>query len=217
MFRIHAVSGDNQACFADQLEQYFRIRHEIYVGERGWSDVARPDGREIDQFDTDSAIHLLGMHPSLGLVAGSRLVPTLAPHLLSDVFPQLAPNGIPRAEDAFEWTRIFVVPALREPGRPSRAAGMVYCGILEFCLSRGIRRLSVVCETYWLPRLANLGWRPQRLGPAIWHKGEEIMGLILDMTEDALMRTRAFYGITRPVLATKAPACPAARLERGAC
>lgn len=201
MFRIHAVLGHNRTRFADQMDQYFRIRHEIYVGERGWSDVARPDEREIDQFDTDRAVHLLGIHPHLGVVAGSRLVPTLAPHLLSDVFPQLAADGVPRAEDVFEWTRIFVVPTLREPNRPSRAAGIVYCGILEFCLFRHIRRLSVVCETYWIPRLAGLGWQPQPLGPVMEHNGEEIVGLILEMTQSALMRTRQFYAIDRPVLA----------------
>jgi len=114
---------------------------------------------------------------------------------------EIAECGVPSA--VYEWTRIFVVPALREPGQPSRAAGIVYCGILEFCLARGIQKLSVVCETYWIPRLANLGWRPQRLGPAISHKGDEIVGLILEVTRNALTRTRQFYGIDRSVLAAE--------------
>jgi acyl-homoserine lactone synthase len=205
MFKIHSTLGHNHADFADYTDQYFRIRHDIYVGERGWSDIARSDGREIDQFDTECSIHLLGIHPHLGVVAGSRLVPTLAPHLLSDVFPQLAPNGVPRARDVFEWTRIFVVPSLREPGRPSRASGIVFCGIIEFCLAQRIRKLSVVCETYWVPRLAGLGWRPQLLGPSVAYKGEEIVGLILEMTHDALVCTRRFYCIDQPVLAADRP------------
>ena len=39
--------------YARLLDDYFRIRHDIYVVERKWTELARPDGREIDQFDTD--------------------------------------------------------------------------------------------------------------------------------------------------------------------
>ena len=69
------------------------------------------------------------------VVCGSRLVPTHHPHLMSEVFPELANvKGLPRSADIFEWTRIFVVLAERESGRLCKAAGVVYCGILEFCL-----------------------------------------------------------------------------------
>jgi acyl-homoserine lactone synthase len=200
MFDIHIVDRSNRGIYQDHLEQHFRLRHEIYVGERGWSDLARPDGREVDAFDTDDAVYLLGILPGSGVVAGSRLVPSLKPHLMSDVFPKLAPEGVPRAEDIFEWTRIFVVPALRRPGCPCQAAGIVYCGIVEFCLQRGISHLSIVCEAYWIDRLAALGWNPRPLGPPIEHRGEIIVGLIVNMDVTALETTREAYSINRSVL-----------------
>jgi acyl-homoserine lactone synthase len=135
MFQMHAIDASNHTAYRAYLEAHFRIRHSIYVGERRWLDLERPDGREIDAFDTPSAICLLGIVPERGVVVGSRLVPRLQPHILSEVFPQLSEAPVPRAADIFEWTRFFVIPALREPGRPSRAAGIVYCGILEFCLN----------------------------------------------------------------------------------
>jgi len=200
MFHIHIVDRPNRSAYREELEQHFRLRHEIYVGERGWHDLARPDGREVDAFDTDDAVYLLGILPGRGVVAGSRLIPSLKPHLMSDVFPRLAPAGVPRAGNIFEWTRIFVVPALRKPGRPCLAAGIVYCGIIEFCLRRGVSRLSIVCETYWHNRLAALGWNPRPLGPHIEHHGETIVGLLVDMTEAALETTRDIYGIDHSVL-----------------
>jgi acyl-homoserine lactone synthase len=200
MFHIHIVDRSNRSVYRDELEQHFRLRHEIYVGERGWHDLARPDGREIDAFDTVDAVYLLGILPGKGVVAGSRLVPSLKPHLMGEVFPQLAPAGVPRASNIFEWTRIFVVPALRQPGRLCLAAGIVYCGIVEFCLQRGISRLSIVCETYWFERLAKLGWNPRPLGRPIEHRGETIIGLIVDMGEVALETTRQAYGIGHSVL-----------------
>jgi acyl-homoserine lactone synthase len=200
MFQIHAIDASNRAEYQAELEDHFRIRHDIYVDERRWLDLARPDRREVDAFDTPDTIYLLGIAPGRGVVAGSRLVPSLKPHLMSEVFPDLAHGSVPRAKDIFEWTRIFVVPALREPGRLCQAAGIVYCGILEFCLQRGIRQLSVVCEPYWFDRLAALGWNPRRLGDPLQHGGASIVGLIVDMTPSALRATREAYAIGEPVL-----------------
>jgi acyl-homoserine lactone synthase len=200
MFKIHIVDASNRAIYHDLIEEHFRIRHDIYVGERGWADLERSDGREVDQFDTETATYLLGITPKGRVVAGSRLVPSLEPHLLSDVFPHLAERGVPRAADIFEWTRVFVIPELRNPGSPCSAAGVVYCGILEFCLQQGIRQLSIVCEDYWFDRLASLGWHPKRLGPSYDHRGSKIVGLITSVTQTALSTTRQSYGITDTVL-----------------
>ena len=200
MFHVHVVDRSNRGAYRDELEQHFRLRHEIYVGERGWYDLDRPDGREVDAFDTEDAVYLLGILPGHGVVAGSRLVPSLQPHLMSDVFPQLAPHGVLRANDIFEWTRIFVVPALRRRGSPCVAAGIVYCAIIEFCLLKDIRQLSIVCETYWVDRLAKLGWNPRPLGEPIEYRGETILGLVVEMGEPALKTTRQVYAISDSVL-----------------
>lgn len=200
MFQLHAVDASNRGRYHAHIEAHYRIRHDIYVGERGWRDLERPDGREVDAFDTDAAIHLLGIMPARGVVAGSRLVPTLEPTLMSEVFPQLAQGGPPRAADIYEWTRFFVVPALRQSGRPGAAAGIVYCGLLEYCLARRIRKLSIVCESYWHDRLAALGWRPRRLGKRLRHDNADIIGLLVAITPEALATTRAAYRIDRPML-----------------
>jgi acyl-homoserine lactone synthase len=199
--KIHAVAAGNRHLYADAIEQHHRIRHDIYVGERKWTDLARPDGREVDQFDTEKAVYLLAMEGDR-VVGGSRLVPTLEPHLMSEVFPELANvRGLPRAADIFEWTRIFVVPAKREGGRLCRAAGIIYCGILEFCLVSGVQQISVVCEAYWIPRLLALGWNPQLLGVPIVKDGMTVVGITCDMTDEALRRTRAIYDVRGSVMA----------------
>jgi acyl-homoserine lactone synthase len=203
MIKIHTIHSGNRHLYEAEMEQHHRIRHDIYVGERKWMDLERPDGREVDQFDTDNAVYLLALEPGQGVVAGSRLVPTTAPHLMSDVFPELANvKGVPRAPDIYEWTRIFVVPAKRESHRRCRAAGIVYCGILEFCLARSVRQISVVCEAYWIPRLLTLGWNPMLLGEPIVKDGMTIVGITCDMTETALVRTRAAYEIDGSVTAS---------------
>jgi acyl-homoserine lactone synthase len=201
MIHVHAIHAGNRHRYTDAVEQHYRIRHDIYVGERKWMDLERPDGREVDQFDTDEAVYLLAIEPGKGVVGGSRLVPTLGPHLMSDVFPEIANvRGVPRAPDIYEWTRIFVVPAKRESGRLCKTAGIVYCGILEFCLMQRLSQISVVCEAYWIPRLLALGWNPQPLGVPIVKDGMTIVGIACDMTEHALARTRETYEIPGSVM-----------------
>src|SRR3546814_6597211 len=73
MFHIHIVDRSNRGAYRDQLEQHFRLRHEIYVAERGWLDLERSVGREMDAFDNEDAVYLLGILPGRGVVAGSRL------------------------------------------------------------------------------------------------------------------------------------------------
>ncbi|HTV33131.1 MAG TPA: autoinducer synthase, partial [Methylocella sp.] len=41
------------------MDQAYCLRHDIFVGEMGWTDLAKPDGREIDQFDDKHTVNLL--------------------------------------------------------------------------------------------------------------------------------------------------------------
>jgi acyl-homoserine lactone synthase len=163
--------------------------------------VERPINIELDAFDTEHAIDLMAMDSVGKIVGGSRLVPTLQPHLLSDVFPGLAPNGPPRAADIFEWTRFFISPALRSHGGSSPVAGVVLCGLLEAAQKLGIHQISVVCESFWPKRLRALGWSITELGDVLQHEDGDIVALLIDVTAEAIESTRHAYGIQEPVLA----------------
>ena len=81
---IHIVTPENQHLFHDEMEQAYRLRHKVFVEEAKWIDLAKPDGREIDQFDNQHAVHMLYVDD--GKVLGyQRMLPTTRPHLLSDV------------------------------------------------------------------------------------------------------------------------------------
>ena len=127
---IHIVTAANRRAYGAELAQHFRLRHDIYVAERGWKELARPDGLERDQFDNDDATYVLAVDDNR-VIGGSRLIPTLKPHLLSEVFAGLAAvRGVPRGDDIVEWTRMFVVKERREGRNIGRTAGTVICGVL---------------------------------------------------------------------------------------
>lgn len=200
---IHAITGANRGLYKNEIREHFRIRHDIYVGERGWKALERADGLERDQFDTDEAIYILGIEGER-VVGGSRLVPTVRPHLLSEIFPYLAAErGVPRDPAVFEWTRIFVVKERREGRNSGRTAGQIMCGILEFCLDQGISALSAIIETWWLPRFHDMGWTLQPLGLPDLIDGSWTVAVMMPIDEATLDTTRAFHNITAPVLVQK--------------
>ncbi|MCA0028661.1 MULTISPECIES: acyl-homoserine-lactone synthase [unclassified Mesorhizobium] len=201
MVRIHLVTWDNRKHYRKVLERYFRIRYEIYVKQRRWRAVARPINIEIDAFDNEHTLYVLALDTNGKILGGSRLVPTLEPHLMSEVFPVLAGDRPPRAAEIFEWTRFFVVPSLRTHGTPSPIAGLVLCGLLEIAQRLGIRQISVVCETFWPKRLRALGWTLTELGDVLEHPDGDIIALLIEVTPEAVEQTRRAYGISGVILA----------------
>jgi acyl-homoserine lactone synthase len=196
---IHVVSADNRHAYQSEMLEHFRIRHDVYVGERKWTNLARPDGLERDQFDNDDAVYLLAIDNG-HVVGGSRFVPTLKPHLLSEVYPHLIHGELPRAPDIWEWTRVFVVKSRREGRNGGRIAGQVYCGIAEFCLRNGISALTVLIEMWWFPIFQEIGWPLRPLGLPELLDNEWAVPVIMPMAESVLASTRAFYGIDGSVL-----------------
>lgn len=204
MVRIHIIDWSTRKRYRKQLERYFRIRHDIYVEHRKWRSVARPIGIEMDAFDNEHAIYLVAIDDNTDkIVGGSRLVPTLQPHLMSEVFPMLASDGPPRAEDVFEWTRFFIVRTLQTRGKSSPFAGVMLAGIQEAALHLGIRQISVVCEAFWPRRIEALGWKARRLGDVLAHPDGDIVALLIDVSREALDATRRSYGIEGSLLAER--------------
>jgi acyl-homoserine lactone synthase len=181
---VHVIRRDNRHLYADILESYFRLRHQIYVVERKWMDLDRPDKREIDQFDTDDAVYLLGLE-GRSIVAGMRLVPTMAPTLLSDLFPQLSLKGPVRRHDVYELSRIFVVPNRRGEHAGPRAEAVIQAATMEYGLSIGLSAFTIVLESWWLPRLLDQGWVARPLGLPINIDSMSTVAVIVDVNEQA--------------------------------
>ena len=83
---IHVVTPENDYLYQEEMEQAYRLRHQVFVEELGWIDLVKPDGREIDQFDDKHAVHML--YIERGIVLGyQRMLPSTRPHLLSEIMP----------------------------------------------------------------------------------------------------------------------------------
>jgi acyl-homoserine lactone synthase len=200
MAELHVICEANRHLYESVLDDYFHIRHQIYVVERGWKELERADGREIDQFDTPRAIYLMAMEGSR-VVGSHRLVPTDGPTLMSDVFPQLALRTPARRPDVYELSRVFVVRERRGEQAQPRIESIVMAGTMEFGLVEGLTQFSIVMETWWLPRFQELGWNPQPLGVPVNVNGMSCIGVEVAVTEQAWRQTCARRSVEGSVLA----------------
>lgn len=202
----HIVTHANKHLYIDQLTTFFRARHDIYVDEKGWRDPSA-SGLEIDQFDHDAAVYLIGLDADGSLVGGTRLTPTDRPHLLSEVFSPCCDRApMPRRADVAEWTRAFVVPRYRR-----ERLKVVYhacAAVMRYCLDEGITQVGGLQECYWLPLWAKLGWSAHALGRPREIAGDTCVVAYMDVSEAAYEAACERAGIERPTLVRRGPQHP---------
>jgi acyl-homoserine lactone synthase len=175
----------------------------------------RDDGRELDQFDTPDAVHLLYLENGT-VFGGTRLVSTTQPHLLSEVFAHFAAiRGVPRQPDIAEWTRFYVAPERREEHKASRVGSIVLASMVDYALQEGLSAVSALMNTFWLPRFLGYGWRVRPLGLPDVHDGEWLVAGTIDINPQALAGIRRASGLEeRSALVRLGPHQPLVRQKR---
>lgn len=188
---LHIITSTDAAKFGSELDQAFRLRHKIFVDEKGWMDLRSEDGRETDRFDNEHAVHMLYIDD--GRVLGyQRMLPTTEPHLLSEVTPQLCEGERPVGPHIWEWTRYCVEPGHRERGRIlSPLANMLLSGIVEWGLANGVTTIIIEMNPLWLLRLVQLHFRVTPLGVPMIINGEEVVAVTACFDHRTLARLQA--------------------------
>jgi acyl-homoserine lactone synthase len=197
---IHVVTAENQYHYREEMEQAYRLRHQVFVEEMGWTELAKPDGREIDQFDDKHAVHLL--YAEQGKVLGyQRMLPSTRPHLLSDVMPELCEGQRPVGPHIWECTRHCVARGHREKGRvASPIANAILSGMVEWGLQSGVSTAIVEIEPTALLRFVQLHFRPMPLGLPRRLGEQDIIAVTLTFDWRTLERLRELRGNRRRVL-----------------
>ena len=210
MLEVHVITGSNRHLYETELDEHHRIRHRIYVEELHWRGLTpRADKREYDQFDTDQTVYLLGVENGR-VVGGLRLVPTTGPHLIGDVFSRFASErGVVRRPDVAEWTRIFAVPERREETSGAKVASTVIASMIDYGLQEGLSGISVVMNTFWLPKFLKYGWRVRPLGLPDVHDDEWLIAVLIDVSAEALVGIRSACGLEhRSAIVRRGPIRP---------
>jgi acyl-homoserine lactone synthase len=199
---LRVVTQQNAFLYKEQLEQMYRLRHRVLVDIAGWEEIRQPDGREIDQFDTDLTTYLLVMDDAGGVVGCLRLQPTLAPSLTSKVFSGICDiEGVPTSEHLYDCSRVVTEPEISQnEGQPSWVTSELYSGLFEFGLALGLEGVTCVIEVKLLHYLKRWNWdiRPLGLPDSVFEGGN--VAVCVHTTETMLEMLRETRGFKGPVI-----------------
>lgn len=134
--RTHVITWKTIPAHADLWLQSHQLRHEAFVARLAY-DVPSHDGIEWDQFDTPRAAYIV-VEQNGRCAAVCRLVPTTAPYMLEEVFPQLLPYAAPKTADIWEASRITVDAALPGAARDAALKALIV-GVQRYGIDHGIR------------------------------------------------------------------------------
>lgn len=186
---LHIVTNENVDLYRDEMQQAFRLRHKVFVEERGWSELQSEDGQEIDRFDNEYAVHMLFIEDDRHVIGYQRLLPSTRPHLLSEVLSSLCEVDRPVGPNIWEWTRYCVEAGHRERGRMlSPVANALLSGIVEWGLHNGVDTIIIEMSPLWLLRLVQLHFRVTPLGLPQIISGEEAVAVTAKFDERTLAR-----------------------------
>lgn len=197
---IRVITASNIEDYPELMEKVWRFRHVQFVERLGWTELSSRDGREIDRFDTDDAIHLVSEKD--GRVVGyTRLLRTSGPHLLSDVYPQLMQGSDwPRERTVYEWTRCISDADAGKFG-DVQASHLLITGVLEFCLIAGIKGLIVETHPKLVTWMLETGYKVDTLHTPQEMNGVPVVPVHIAATQSALDRHHRMFGISGSVLA----------------
>jgi acyl-homoserine lactone synthase len=183
------------------MAQVFRLRHKVFVEEMGWKALAKPDGREIDQFDTKHAVHMLYLEG--GEVLGyQRLLPSTRPHLLSEIMPQLCEVERPVGAHIWEISRHCVAPGHRAGGRYANpVANALATALVEWGIECGISQYIIEIDPVGILPLIQLHFQLMPLGLPQNINGKDVIALTMTFDNRTLQRLREMRGTRRRTLA----------------
>jgi acyl-homoserine lactone synthase len=208
---IHIVTAANRSLYARQLDEMHRLRWRYYIEERGWRELRAlqtDEGRERDSYDDDRAVYLLALDHKGGVSAAMRLRTTADRSLLGDRFSHILddPAAFTPGPDVWEITRTIRTPENRGLG-PVRFA--INAAMLEFLLSRGVRKLVGTADTFLLASSRAL-WREKFRPIGLPHPYDEgeLIALEYDVDAVALQRVRESGGLNAAQMFELPAPCP---------
>jgi acyl-homoserine lactone synthase len=173
----------------------YQRRYDVFVKRRGWSALAREDGIEKDQFDTENAIYLLNIREDGFVDGGLRLLPTTGPHLLSELFPHFVAGDVPRGLGIYEMTRCFTIRDSAQKNRMRYVAGELLCAMFEYCLDNGGEWITTMLDTFYVHRMRDNHWNEVLLGPPTKYDEGTAVAAKFAVTEGNLKATQLAHGV----------------------
>lgn len=196
---LFIVTAENRSLFADEIAEMHRQRKRVFVDGLGWK-IPVVNDMEIDPYDRSDTLYLIAKSEPQGPVTASvRLLPTLGPHLMSDLFRTACGGNPPCGPAIWEVSRFCTAPAISSRRTRVGLLWEVICGITETALLFGIERVTFQSNAALLPLVLDCGWCAEPLGPSLPDGDDQITAVTASMTPAGLQNVRQRFGVPRPV------------------
>lgn len=128
-----------------------RLRKRVFKDNLKWDVNVDTAGLEIDQFDLPESVYLLALDDEKRVIGSWRLLSTLGPTMIRDVWPQyLESLPMPATGDVWEASRFAVHPLQTDPREALRqsqkAVAEMFCALTELCIATGIREIYTLYD-----------------------------------------------------------------------
>lgn len=163
----HCVTPANRPRYAEQLDQMFRQRHAFFVEKKGWRELRRADGRDVDAYDGEETVYILVLGDAGEVFASARLNPTWSRHLLeegSEFRATFAQHPVPYGPKAWECSRLIGGDGRLGREHVTESFGRLMVAVGEFCRRRSVTEIVSILETAAVTQFQTQGYRCEPLG-----------------------------------------------------
>jgi acyl-homoserine lactone synthase len=180
---LHVLQSATLSASDAPLRAMFAARKSVFVDLLRWDVHVRHGQYEIDQFDDAHATYLVLTAGDGSHLGSARLLPTMRPHILGSLYPDLCEGPPPRGETIFEITRFCLDRRLRAPER-RQVRDTLVGALAEHALTRGITAYSAIAQVGWSRQILAFGWQCRPLGPPQAMGGAMLAALRIDISSD---------------------------------
>ena len=210
--QVHVVGQENAHQYKTELDENFANRHKVFVKKRRWTDLERGDGRDIDAYDTEEAMHFLVMDGP-AVLAGFRMHSYHGPNLMQDVFPHLLQRPLPgRPSERIDCTRFYSVARQESGEKRGQLTTLMFAAMMEYGLYEGVDYITFITYAHFIDLMVSLGIRVEPLGGLQKVDRWPSMPAFMHVNEKTLLTLRAALGMDEDVLTSKNGLLPSLRL-----
>ena len=188
--------------FSGILDDIYRLRCRVFRDRLKWQ-VHTQNDMEQDGFDALRPVWLL-LVTAAGTIGGCvRLLPSLGPTMLGEVFSELLDGGtVPAREDIWESSRFAVDLDHDQVGASGLGAATyeLFAAMVEFALARKLSAIMTVTDVRIERILRRAQWPLQRLGGAKPVGTTTAVAGLLPISEGVLWQLRAAGRLRGPAL-----------------
>ena len=195
-----ATAGPSEKSLIDGM---YRLRHTVFSERLKWTSLT-PDGRERDIYDRLNPVYLICRNPAGDVIGCWRLLPTVGPYMLKDIFAHLLHgHPAPESEDCWEISRFAIDPELRDYvslGAIGHVVGDMLIELFDFAERYGIRRIVAASDIRFDRILQRAGLETQHFGPHVRMENSSAVAGWADISPENRARIEARLS-GRPALA----------------